>query len=110
MILFLSQFQFYVASFLQPLFYTFLDDLMKHTDNPDYCCPDLPKQSAQGVLKHASRDIKSFFEGMQAYSIDSSRFTGKPELPHYKHKQGVCSFDVKKYIAEVLHQNTNPAG
>ena len=42
------------------LSYTFLDDLMKYTDNPDYICPELPKQTAQNMLKHASGDMKSF--------------------------------------------------
>lgn len=86
------------------LSYTFLDDLMKHTDNPDYNCPELPKQSAQNVLKHAVRDMTSFFEAMKAYQKDSSRFTGKPELPHYRHKQGVCSFDVTNQDC-VIRQN-----
>ena len=76
------------------LSYTFLDDLMKYTDNPDYICPELPKQTAQNMLKHASGDMKSFFKAIRAYNADSSRFTGKPELPHYKRKQGTCSFDV----------------
>ena len=76
------------------LSYTFLDDLMKLTDNPDYNCPQLPKQSAQNVLKHASGDMENYFKAIHAYNADSSRFTGKPQLPHYKHKQGVCSFDI----------------
>ena len=76
------------------LSYAFLDDLMKYSGNPDYNCSELPKQSAQNVLKHASRDMKSFFQAVRAYNVDPSRFTGKPELPHYKRKQGICSFDV----------------
>ena len=86
------------------LSYGFLDDLMKHTDNPDYNCPELPKQSAQSVLKHAVRDMTSFFEAMRAYQEDPSRFTGKPKLPHYKHKQGACSFDVTNQDC-VIRQN-----
>ncbi len=86
------------------LSYGFLDDLMKHTDNPDYNCTQLPKQSAQDVLKHASNDMKSFFQAVKAYNADPSRFTGKPELPHYKRKQGACSFDVSNQDC-VIRQN-----
>ena len=87
------------------LSYTFLDDLMKYTRNPDYNCPDLPKQTAQQVLKHAVRDMTSFFEAMKTYKEDSSLFTGKPELPHYKHKQGTCSFDITNQDC-VIRQNS----
>lgn len=86
------------------LSYGFLDDLMKSTDNPDYNCPDLPKQSAQNVLKQTNRDIKSFFEATKAYKENPSAFTGKPELPHYKRKQGICSFTVSNQDC-VIRQN-----
>ena len=86
------------------LSYTFLDDLMKYTDNPDYNCPELPKQTAQQILKHAVRDMTSFFRAKKAYKENSSHFTGKPELPHYKRKNGTCSFDVTNQDC-VIHQN-----
>ena len=87
------------------LSYTFLDDLMKYTDNPDYNCSILPKQSAQHILKHVCRDMKSFFEALKAYTKNPSVFTGKPELPHYKRKQGACSFDVSNQDC-VIRQNS----
>jgi putative transposase len=86
------------------LSYTFLDDLMKYSDNPDYYCEGLPRQTAQHVLKHVCRDMRSFFEAEKAYKADPSVFTGKPELPHYKRKQGVCSFDVSNQDC-VIRQN-----
>ena len=76
------------------LSYTALDDLMKHTDNPDYYAFLLPRQTAQHVLKHVCRDLKSFFEAIKEYKAHPERFTGVPKLPHYKRKQGMCSYDV----------------
>ena len=86
------------------LSYPFLNDLMKCTGNPDYDCHTLPKHVAQHVLKHAAGDISSFFQAIKGYNADPSRYTGKPELPHYKHKQGECSFDVSNQEC-VIRQN-----
>ena len=86
------------------LSYEFLFDLMSRTKNPDYYCETFPRQSAENVLKHASRDIKSFFQAIKEYNADPSRFTGKPNLPHYKHKQGECSFDISNQDC-VIRQN-----
>ena len=68
------------------LSYNALDDLMKCTGNPDYFCDELPRQTAQSVLKHTVRDLTSFFEAVKAYKSESARFNGYPQLPHYKHK------------------------
>lgn len=76
------------------LSYAFLDDLMKYNNNPDYKCSGLPRQTAQHILKQVCQDIKSFFEAMKAYKQTPWLFAGKPELPHYKRKQGICSFIV----------------
>ena len=73
--------------------YTFLDELMKVTSNPDYYAP-LPRQSAQNCLKHVCRDLTGFFESMKAYQKDPTVFTGRPKLPKYKHKGGISSFDI----------------
>jgi len=86
------------------LSYEFLDDLMKLNENPDYICDTLPAHVAQHVLKHAAGDIRSFFGAMKQYKQDPSLFTGKPELPHYKHKQGICSFDISNQEC-VIRQN-----
>ena len=73
--------------------YTFLDELMKVTANPDYYAP-LPRQTAQNCLKHVCRDLTGFFESMKAYQKDPTVFTGRPKLPGYKRKRGVSSFDI----------------
>ena len=86
------------------LSYEFLDDLMKLNENPDYICDTLPAHVTQHVLKHAAGDIRSFFGAMKQYKQDPSLFTGKPELPHYKHKQGICSFDISNQEC-VIRQN-----
>lgn len=87
------------------LSYTFLDDLMKLTDNPDYCCRELPKQSAQHVLKHACRDMQSFFSASSVFREAPSCFTGRPQLPHYKRKRGNSSFDITNQDC-VIRQNS----
>lgn len=74
------------------LSYNFLDELMKLTNNPDYCVKDFPKHAAQHVIKNVCQDIKSFFEAIKAYSKDSSLFTGAPKLPNYKKKHGKSTF------------------
>ncbi len=75
------------------LSYVFLDDLFKTTENRDYMA-ELPRQTAQHVLRHVCRDIKSYFEAVKAYRKDPSLFTGIPQLPHYRHKGGISSFDI----------------
>ena len=76
------------------LCYTLLDCMMKLTKNPDYFCEGLPRQTAQQILKAAVQNIHSFFEALKRYSKNPDGFTGRPALPKYKHKKGVCSFIV----------------
>ena len=73
------------------LTYCYLDSLYKTTKNPDYYSEGLPRQSAQAVMKQMFRDMKGYFEAMRAYKVSPDVFTGKPELPHYKHKGGMCT-------------------
>ena len=72
--------------------YPKLDLLLRLTENPDYCDSDLSGQCAQNVVKQACSDIKSFFESVKEYKVNPDRFTGKPELPDYKHKGGITTF------------------
>lgn len=73
------------------LSYKFLDKLMKTTNNPDYYNKKLPRQSAQHTLKLVVRTMKGFYAGLRAYNADPSKFTGKPQLPHYHKKGGCCT-------------------
>ena len=84
--------------------YAFLDDLMKRNGNPDYFCRDFSAHAAQHILKYATGDISSFFKAMKSYKRNPALFTGVPKLPHYKHKQGTCSFDISNQEC-VIRQN-----
>src|SRR5579863_8127236 len=46
----------------------------------------LPAKVAQWVLKGLVNNWKSFFEARESYEHDPSTFTGRPQLPKYKHK------------------------
>src|SRR5438132_13847433 len=47
----------------------------------------LPAKVAQKVLDQLDQAWQSFFEARAAYKEDPSKFTGRPRLPKYKHKQ-----------------------
>lgn len=65
------------------LSYTFLDKLMRATENPDFFA-GLPMQSAQEVLKSSVRNMQSWKEAMTGYRKDPSGYLGKPKMPQYK--------------------------
>jgi putative transposase len=46
----------------------------------------LPRKVSQWVLRGLHNNWLSFFESLKAYREDSSKFTGRPKLPRYKHK------------------------
>jgi putative transposase len=46
----------------------------------------LPRKVSQWVLKGLHHNWLSFFESLKAYRQDPSKFTGRPQLPRYKHK------------------------
>jgi putative transposase len=46
----------------------------------------LPRKISQWVLRGLHHNWQSFFEARKAYEEDPSKFTGRPELPKYKHK------------------------
>ncbi len=46
----------------------------------------LPAKVSQQILMLLERNWKSFKEAKQAYQQDPSKFTGRPQLPKYKHK------------------------
>jgi putative transposase len=47
----------------------------------------LPAKVSQQVLLQLDSAWESFFEARKAYALDPSKFTGRPCLPKYKHKQ-----------------------
>ena len=70
------------------LSYTFLEKLMRVTENPDFFAK-LPKQTAQAVLKERAGDMNNWTKSLKAYKKDPSSFTGKPKMPKYW-KKGAC--------------------
>jgi putative transposase len=72
--------------------YNFAEALFKVTNNVDY--RSLPAQCNQQTMKDVFDDWKSFFEGLKAYGLNPSKFTGKPKMPRYKNKNGrsKCTF------------------
>ena len=46
----------------------------------------LPAQTAQQILRLIEKDWKSFFKANQQFKKHPEKFTGKPNLPKYKHK------------------------
>ncbi len=46
----------------------------------------LPAKVSQQILMVLGRNWKSFFEALEAYNEDPSKFLGRPKLPKYKHK------------------------
>ena len=47
----------------------------------------LPAKVSQLVLKQVEKTFKSFKKANQEYSVNRDKFTGKPRLPRYKHKE-----------------------
>src|SRR5216683_526638 len=47
----------------------------------------LPAKVSQQILMLLDKNWKSFKEAREAYEEDPSKFTGRPHLPKYKHKQ-----------------------
>ncbi len=62
--------------------YNQLDKLMQ----PHEAYKALPAKVAQWVLKGLVNNWKAFREGQESYQCDPSKFTGRPQLPKYKHK------------------------
>ena len=62
--------------------YNQLDKLMQ----PHEAYQALPAKGAQWVLKGLVSNWKAFHEARESYQCDTSKFTGRPQLPKYKHK------------------------
>jgi putative transposase len=52
--------------------------------NIDYCA--LPRKVSQWVLRQVDHDWQAFWAAHRVYKQMSDKFTGRPRLPHYKHK------------------------
>ena len=64
--------------------YDFLDFFMRGYE--DYQV--LPQQTAQQTLRLLNKNWKAFFESIKDYKKQPSKYTGRPNLPKYKKKNG----------------------
>lgn len=81
--------------------YEFMRAWMHSSGNPDYFAEGLRQQIADYAVRVATRDMANHRLAMRSYSADPSKFTGKPKLPHYKHKQGLSSFIIPNQSARL---------
>jgi putative transposase len=49
---------------------------------------NLPSQTSQQILKHVTRNKKSYFNALRAYRKNHMKFKRKPKIPRYKQKNG----------------------
>ena len=76
------------------LTYTFLYHLLQKSHNPDFCADKFPKQSAELVVKQTVQDMYDYYAELEDYSVNPSKYTGKPNPPGYKKKGGHCTVGV----------------
>ena len=64
--------------------YNEIDKIAKAENRDEY--RNLPAATSQQILMILEKNWKSFFEAMKVRGKKEDDFTGKPELPKYKHK------------------------
>ena len=74
--------------------YTFLEKLMRVTENPDYFA-GLPMQTAQQMLRKEVQDFKNWLASLRKYRKDPTGYTGRPKMPKY----------VKSEMSTVIYTN-----
>ena len=91
----LNEVEIYCIKHLPPssgiLSYYALEELMRNSRNPDFYS-GIPIHAADNVIKSVCEAMKSFFAVTEAYNKDKSSFPGRPSLPRYRRKGGLCSF------------------
>jgi putative transposase len=68
-----------------------------------YC--GLPRKVSNDVLRQVLRDWKSFNAARKEFSVNPSKFLGRPKLPHYKDKQdgrNLLVFDIQAISKPLL--------
>lgn len=68
-----------------------------------YC--GLPRKVSNDVLRQLLRDWKSFREARKEFSVNPSKFLGRPKLPHYKHKtdgRNLLTYDIQAISKPLL--------
>ena len=57
--------------------------MYERTKNQDYYNPNLAAQTSIQIVRKTLNDFKSFFASSKDYSNDSTKYTGRPQLPKY---------------------------
>ena len=57
--------------------------MYERTKNQDYYNPNLAAQTSIQIVRKTLNDFKSFFASAKDYSNDSTKYTGRPQLPKY---------------------------
>ena len=72
------------------LFYEFLNYYYVHCIHNDEENPykDLPAKTSQQILRNLNKDWKGFFKSIKDFSKNPTKYTGKPNIPGYKKKDG----------------------
>lgn len=70
---------------------------MTELNDHDYC--SLKPQSSQQVILQLGTIWKSYFKSLKSYKSNTSRFSGRPKMPSYKHKEK------GRYIVTFTNQN-----
>src|SRR5690606_18684967 len=85
--------------------YELLDAIFKITKQPDYIA--LPSHTNQGIMKLVFQDWDSYFEAIEDYKINPSKYKGKPNIPKYAKKNSrkvaffsnqTCKIKDNKYL------------
>lgn len=74
----------------------------------------LPVKISQLIIKQVSNTFKSYFKAIKEYGKNSNKFTGKPKIPRYKHKdkgRNLLIFNSQAISKEWLKKGfVNPSG
>lgn len=73
-------------------------------DYPDYWNLGLANSSQQ-ILRTLDKNWKSFFKALKRWQIDKTAFCGKPKIPKYKKKDGLCTFALTTNQAKLKSDN-----
>lgn len=68
--------------------FSFLDALLKVSNNPDYFS-ELPRQTTQAIIKEVRKSIVGYFAALREYKANPAAFVGKPKLPYYRASGGI---------------------
>ena len=74
--------------------YTKLNKQFKAMNEAKQNClySQLNVQVCQQILRKINTNFKSFFHSLKQWKKHSSKFTGRPRIPHYHHKSTACTF------------------